>query len=561
MSRFNYWVGLVTGAVAMIIAPVAIRAQQQQLKPGPTPIEVSVKPSPAIPGATVTISGESVALQERRTVTIAIKPPSGAPLALTANLDAHETYSAKHKVPGVGSYSVTVTAPDGKAKRTTSFSVVAPATSLARSTQAVQRLFAAMRDVAPAAREQVIASPPSPAQEELATKLQTLQQQLQGAPAQITKLRQGLTGLNEFVAKYPEAMAELQPMYDALSEVTTEADVMERQLRDRVKSLRSDRTLCDDLDAVNEALGFLSLAMNVTLNPLRTLANILVDKTLPDRVLSRIPQLQTPADKFAASSVIKQAYNAQQGFTSFLDGQVGFVNDALQAATQKYFGAYCEKFEGPMRAQFHLEYFEGGRKWLAYDVKLDGVLYLRYEKGKSSASGIPVSGEIEGNATGFSIWEDFLVINPWARKLTLARKAVPAIPAPYVAELGKMGRFAVMPNYFYIPLKGMLQGEKLALTFDAPRQDFAGKAKFRVMYVLLSPVLPIPQVALVQLPYQGADYILTRGTRREPVFTVQVDAANKVSRIKRTFTRDEERPGSLVARFKIDIDACNPSCP
>src|SRR5690606_1212925 len=258
---------------------------------------------------------------------------------------------------GAGTYRITATAPDDKATKHVTVKVLAPAAYTPNAASAVQRVFNRISAGTTSLRQHAAETPPSPAQQEFAEKLDALAEQVKQAPAKLKAFREGIAPLDQLAQKHPEAMAELQPAYDAIGELAAEAERMEDELARRVKDLQAERTLCDDLDAVNEALGAFSLAMSVTISPLKTLMNVFVDKTLPDRILSKVPALSDSQDKFAASTAIKQAYAATDGLNAWIDGQVGFLNDLIQFGVQEYFGVYCEKFEGPVKALFHLEFF------------------------------------------------------------------------------------------------------------------------------------------------------------------------------------------------------------
>ncbi|HSJ16371.1 MAG TPA: hypothetical protein VK939_18330, partial [Longimicrobiales bacterium] len=412
-------------------------------------------------------------------------------------------------------------------------------------------------------REQVTQQPASPPQAELVEMLEELAAGLEQAPA--VKLRQGLVPLDKLVQQHPAALAELQPAYDALAEAGASAEEMTPELRERLQNVKVER-LCEDIHVAGEALGFVSLAMSLTLSPITTLMNVLVDKTLPDRVLSSVPELAAnPGDKFVVAETIKQAYGGVQGFASFAQAQVGLLNDIAQFATESMFRTYCEKYEGPIKALFHLEYFEQGERWYAYDVALDGKLVLRYQKGAGSGDETPVRGEFVGSASKFTVWENLTVIQPAVRRYLVERRAFPPVAVPAPAELGLMGNIgssklgAPGVYYFNVPVEGVIKGEELALKFEDARADYDGHAKAKVIYIFMEPLLPIPQLYVGEFPYLGAHYILTRATRREPVFKMAVDA-KKQSRFKRTFEREEKSPGSYLLRWKLDVEACNPSC-
>jgi hypothetical protein len=145
-------------------------------------------------------------------------------------------------------------------------------------------------------------------------------------------------------------------------------------------------------------------------------------------------------------------------------------------------------------------------------------------------------------------------------------------PVPYLPEGGKLGRAALgmmgaVPGYFRVPVEGLLDDDRLTLKILPAAQDYADRVVGMVAYVLWSPQVLIPQVKKFDVGYQGAHYILSRGTHTErgtsdEPFTldVEVDAPNGVARIRRTFERREEEPGSYLLTWEIDLTACNPAC-
>lgn len=564
VRRPNSAVALLAALLVLItLARPAPAFSQAPLEKAAAPIAVEVKPSPAAVGSSVSITGSSIVLEGHRTIQIAVHPPQGQPVALKADLDANGEFTTSYTVSTGGSYTVVATSPDGKATAETVLSVIVSVGVTEQSATAIQQLVAETKESALRLKEQVAQQPPSPPQEELVEMLDELAAELVQAP--VVKLRQGMVALDKLVQQHPAALAELQPAYDALADAAASAEEMTTEMRNRLQNLQVNR-LCEDIHAASEALGFVSLAMSLTLSPITTLMNVLVDKTLPDRVLSSVPELATnPGDKFVVAETIKQAYGGAQGYASFAQAQVGFINDIAQFATESMFRAYCEKYEGPISALFHLEYFEQGERWYAYDVALDGKLVLRYQKG-GAGSEIAVRGEFEGSATKFTVWENLSVLQPSVRRYLVERRAFPPVAIPAPGELGQFGNIGTSKlgapgiYYFNVPVAGIIMGDELALKFEDARADYDGHAKARVIYIFMEPLLPIPQLYIGEFPYFGAHYILTRATKREPVFKVSLDEANNRSVLTRTFEREEQEAGSYRIRWKLDVEACNPSC-
>jgi hypothetical protein len=333
-------------------------------------------------------------------------------------------------------------------------------------------------------------------------------------------------------------------------------------------------TQCDRIDWAAEALNFMGLAFSLVGSASQVAIGLLADKTFSTRVSSRIPALaQNSKAKFAFDNSVKHTVTLLQGFETWRGGIHTYVGDLAAFAMQEAFGVYCEKFEGPLKAHLHLEYLEGNQKWLAYDVALTGMLFLRYEKGTSSP--IAVTGEFEGKADFSKPWENLIVLEPQFKPHVFAHWArPPALGAvPYLPEAGKVGRGALgllraVPGYFFVPVEGLLEGDKLMLKIKPATRDYDESAKGWIAYVLWSPQVWIPQVKKFDVKYQGAHYILSRGTHKDRgthgqpfPLQVTVDKARKLSIIQQRFTRKEHEPGNYLLTWDIDLKACNPACP
>lgn len=559
--------------LALLLALAAGGAAAQKLEKVPTPIDVAPRPALVLAGAEVELAGSSVALQSRRTVTLLVRNPKGKELSLEATLDDAGRFSRQVRAVEVGAYQVFATAPDGKAHAQATFTVATPAgfgeQAIAEGRALLESARASVSRLVAAAEK----APPSPPREELVGRLHELEGRLADAPQKLDGLATVIADVDTIVGPHPATAPEFQPLFDALGEVAGRADPLAAELVERVRQIEVGITDCDRLDMAGEAIGFLGLAVGLVGKPIQVAVNLLADRTFSTRLSARDPDLAQNANaKFAVDNAVKHAAVIAQGLEGWRAGVYTYVNDLVGFASQKVFGVYCEKFEGPFEAAFHLVYSQGDQAWLAYDVALKGMLFLRYEKGGSPTQ---VSGEFEGVADFSNLKENFLVVESWAKPYTIARWARnPALVGDvYLPEAGKFGRAALgalraNPSYFFVPVEGLLSGDRLALKFKAATQDYPERVKGKVIYVLLEPSLPIPEVAKVEVKYQGAEYILSRathqgrGTSAEPVpLEITIDAAHKVSRIEKTFDRHEQEPGSFDLTWKLRLKACNPGCP
>jgi len=560
-------------AAGSILAPGA--ADAQKLEKVPTPIDVTAKPALVLVGGVVELSGASVVLQRRANVTLVVRNPQGKQLTLTAALDGNGRYSSKVQAQTLGTYQVVATAPDGKARAQTTFAVAAPVAFGEQAVTAARQLLATAQQNVGKLAAAAAKAPPSPPQQDLIGRLDELSGRLSGAPQQLDQLEVVIQDVDTIVGPHSATLPEFQPFFDALGEVNERASGIADDLVERVRQIEVGITDCDRLDMLGEALSFLGLALDLVGKPIQVIGNLAADKTFSARLSARDPALAANGDaKAVADNAVKHIATLMSGVEGWLSNIYSYVGDLAGLAAQKVFGVYCEKFEGPFEAKFHLEYRQGSATWLAYDVGLKGMLFLRYEKGSSPTQ---VSGEFEGVAEFDGLRENFLLLEPWAKPYTIARfvRSSPLATGGglYLPEAGKLGRAAlgmlrVNPSYFFVPVEGLLTGSSLALKFKPATQDYPDRVKGRVVYVLVEPSLPIPEVAKVDVQYQGAGYILSRATHKgrgssgEPFpLQITVDAKNKVSRIDQTFNRHENEPGSFDLTWNLRLNACNPACP
>ncbi|MGH7579247.1 MAG: hypothetical protein ACREM9_03685 [Gemmatimonadales bacterium] len=568
------WTSETAVPVVLVLALVPAPMQAQRLQTVPTPIDVTAAPQLVVIGAEVELRGTSVALKDRKQVTLTVQPPTGPATTLQAELDAEGAYSVSFVVEMAGKHVVTATSPDGKNKDTAGFQAATPASVSHQAANAAGSLLQHTRQQTTKLTGAVAQMPASPSQQELEERLAELETRLAGAAPQLARLREAMDGLDKIVERYPEAYPEFAPIYQELADMQAAADPLADDLSEQVAELAGGITQCDRMDWAGEALNFVGLAFSLIGSASQVAIGLLADKTFSTRVSARIPALARDSKaKFAFDNSVKHSVTLMQGFEAWRGGVHTYVGDVATFAMQEAFGVYCEKFEGPVEARLHLEYLEGNQKWLAYDVELTGMLFLRYEKGKGSP--IPVTGEFEGKANFSRPWENLIMLEPQFKPHVFAHWARP--PAlgvvPYLPEAGKVGRGALgmlraVPGYFFVPVEGMLEGDKLMLRIKPATQDYDERAKGWVAYVLWSPQVWIPVVKKFDVKYQGAYYILSRGTHQErgaheQPFPLQVtiDKAKKISTIQQRFTRKEHEPGNFLLTWDIDLKACNPACP
>jgi hypothetical protein len=550
--------------VLLLVWPLT-RAAAQGLASAPTPVEAAVRPSAVLPGAAVTIAGTSFQVGTRATVSVVVAPPGGAPVTLSAPLDAAGGWSIGFsQTRTVGRYAVTATAPDGRGSARTSFDVLAVGAATQVVDKDIDTVLAEEERVFDAIDTVLARAPPSPpaaAAQQKAANGKATRAKLQ---ADWSRAKDEIERLNQLITDYPILMtsAELMDAMGGVAGLQPELEARAPDLVQAEKAIAKASNLCENLDDINEALSLVSLLTDLMGKPLEKLNNLLLDKDFPDRLLANVPPDQRTTNfKLAVSESFKALVAIARGGPLGFGTLAAFASDLAGFMAQQVFDTYCEKFTGPFTAQFSEELFQGPISFWSYTETLKGKISLRYQKDAGDGA-IPLTGELDGNGTAFTLKENLRALEKDLRVRAglVARKAFAPIGASFVAQAGRLVR-TLVPSSFSVPITGTLKGNQLTFTIpEGGGRDFSSQVVGRAIYVFLAPAAPLPSVQVARLDYQKAWWVLSRGTEGSPTFTVTVPAGQKYSLIQRSFSREQQMARFKVT-FKVDIQACNPDCP
>jgi hypothetical protein len=552
-------------AALLVAGAFAGSAHAQGLAAAPAPIDLSVQPSVAVPGMRVQIGGTSVPMGPQSRVKVGVAPPGKPPTILLAPIDEQGTWSVQFgQTQAVGKYSVVVTAPDGRGNAQGGFEVRA-AGAAATNAIAKARTFIAKERAAIKEIEEVFQKgTPSPPVVELEKKLQMEDPPFSSADDNLGKADEGLRQLGQLLEQYPALQTSVELM-DAMGNLAQLADQLDKntaELDKKIAAVKKTSNLCDDLDAINDALAFVSFWTDLIGKPLEKLNNLLLDKDLPDRLAAMLPPDQRSTNfKFTVSESFKGIAALMRGGPPSLGTLAAFASDLAGFVAAQVFDFYCEKFQGELQASYQEDLYNGNLKFWSYTEKLRGRVVLRYEKATGQPQ-IPLSGELEGNGTTFTLWEDLLVLEKDARVARNLWKKWDVAPlgVPYLPMAGRTAR-QLGPSSFSVPVTGTLKGDQLTLTIpEGGGADFSPAVAGRAVYLFMLPGSIIPDVQMAKLPFQKAWFVISRGTRGSPTFTVKAVAGRNYSEIDDSFTRSE-KGAKFEVSFRVQIRACNPECP
>ena len=538
-------------------AIVSSRLQAQAAGDGPTTtpgahVDVSAKPAVLLAGQKVVISGSTGYTAKQNQASVRVRHASGTPAAtLTTPVTQKGQFSLTFSDTAKGgTYQVTVTSPDGKGTGSTTFRVETIASLAAQVEKLAGELDARTKKLLKFLEDTAASQPASPERDQLVVKAQQLQEQAKAVNMPPTKM---LGELKKLVPR-PNATAPVDPeIFQGLSDWVPEAEEAIEEI-DAARIGEKPAPLCETLNTAIEGAKFASYAFSITATLLKTLVNIGIDKGVP--VLVQKLGITGP-DATATSLGIKTAAAGLQGAVSATTTAITGITDFIEAGVTTVFNKYCGTFDGPLHVGMTMVWNEGNLPWLKYGLRLDGRFRLRFAKSAPAGKPIYLTGELEGNATNFTFWEDVTVAEPLSKGiLVLERRWLAPIPfldsTASPADFGMAAR-AATPAYFNVPVIGEMSGNTITMQFKEARVDFSPAVKNRLLFVVMTPLMPTFKV--FTFPIQKAHWVLSKGFSDPTTLTVSKEGGVETIRMKGAKAHRETSNKSVVVDWVINVDA------
>jgi hypothetical protein len=598
-------------AVAVLVLFSAARpaAADSPMAKTEAPISAKATPSLTLPGSDVTIAG-TTANFGKGAVTLQVAGPGGKTAALKATVQTDGSFKAHYKPDGVGAYTVTLTAPDGKGTTTASFKVVSAAGLGADSATKVVSLNASILKAVTRLKEMQDSLPASPAKDESQKRLDDLQKKLAEVQKTSGVYQQSVTGFTAFLNANPDLVAAglgaqtagagggaggqyagadsarsepdpskpvIEDLMDGLRQNGEAEEKRSQEIDDVLQKSKSEGVQCELMDTAIEITNAIDLAFNVEEKALKFFINIVNDKRMGLLVDTVAKEDAKPDLKFHVTEAVKTATPiALLGGATVIKTALGVANDYAGWYLGHQFDKYCEKYEGPLTGHFAVQLrADNGNTWLTYSYDFEGKTTLRFAKQDqiqpdAKYQAYALTGRIEGNANHFKAVEDALQLDKNPAKLRqnlIFRHVFTPLGSPYLDELGLAGRTAT-PGYFQVPVTGELVKDKITLKFKNAIFDFAPTVKFQVVLVFLELVTGVPMVEMASMPAQDGYFFVSRGMHDHPeadpkddppTFFVKTEGKSAVA--TKHFARhyNDDKAG-ITVDWTIDAKLCNPSC-
>ncbi len=593
--------GMTAGALALAAALLAgpLHAQDDQ----PQPMGVWAFPEWVIQvRGQVTLSGVTVNDGRRTQATLVVTGPDGAVTRLVAPVSsqsgAFELRLRPYTAPG--RYTVLALAPDGRGRDTTSFRVLTAAEAAQEPMDEYEDIEEAADSAVRTVRKLLDQLPTSPAKQEATAKLDALARELARRPERTAAFREALGGIRALATKYPQALPALAPGLGRLAQWTRASRLSREELNTQLLNSAAQGIQCERINAASEGIKVASAVLNLAGSAVavataffKDFAADLAAAKLPASVagdagfqfataqmvkngntyLEQVRKFvgRAPVPEFGESAEGAVAQSARAGagrheFAATVGGTIpGMLYDLAGLVTAKVFARYCEKFEGPVQAALHVDFFTatGARFW-SYDIELEGRLALRYAKPEPGQRAVRVTGEFYGSGTRFGAWED--VLRSLDPKLMTGNVVFKRVFLPAGAPFTELeGRYlgALGPRAFLVPVTGDLVDRRLTLTIQPARTDFTG-LEAKAFYVIAGlRTMGFPITVTVPLPYKDAHFVLTRAAdaRDRPlVLDVKVPTGTGAMTVDTLLERPKVKGDGNEAGYRMKLRICNPGC-
>jgi hypothetical protein len=507
-------------------------------------LQLSLSSTKVLQGGTVVIAGSSVMYGSLKQVAMTITGPS-VNYSKNIPLNANGSFSTTWQAGGAGDYLVTVKSSNGKEQKSATFSAFR-FVEMDRLTDDNKKATTNAYDNLKAQTDLVIGQLSPTDASDLKKKMDDVTQKKDKVLKLFDDLDIAGKGLDGVEKKYgqltPDISADLSQLTDLLS---TQAQQM-AQANTMAAHKPSDNTICEYLVMVSEACAAFSTITNFWAKSMGgVLKNIAIDKAIPTAAggVNGMTQVNKDAGNIhkECDKVVTTALYDTESLTSAL-GVAGFAGDIAQMCIDHFLKKYCAVMSGNLNHDYQCTFTNDDHKvWWKYNYTTEATINLRYPKNNSGGRIIKMKGNIEGNATKFSIFQDMEQMQEFKDKMKNRAKLYPIqiyapTAAPFatsqhdVAGFGAVARAVVTPAYFNIPIDADYDTEakKLKIYLNSPIMDF-NPVTVSYIYVYIAIAAGIPLVTRVNFPINTVKLTLGKVIEKNNDFNIQTDSGNNLS--------------------------------
>ncbi|MEO7043880.1 MAG: hypothetical protein ABI091_01145, partial [Ferruginibacter sp.] len=384
-----------------------------------------------------------------------------------------------------------------------------------------------------------------------ADALQKKMDDFTGKKDQFLKQLDGLAaagkGVGEVEKKYGGLPSStLKNLSDMTDVISTQTNQVEKAI-DATDHKAYDNSVCEYLVMVSEACAAFSTFSNFEGDLSKVIKSIAGDKV--GRAVAGYgasSALGSDAAGKAAGECASLYVGAETESKALVTkfNYASFGGDIVQMCSDGLLKRYCTVLSGELNEKYECKYRNAEKNvWWDYTYTTGATINLRFPKHSSGGNIQKMKGNIEGNATKFTIFQDAQEIDDY-KKAMKGREVLTKFysvclhsPAsvPFTAAdadknvgFGAVARSMVTPACFNIPIDADydLVQKKLTIYVNDALVDFSPAVCYIYGYIVIAAGIPL--VTRVNYPINSVKLTLGKVIKENKTFNVEEDAKNNI---------------------------------
>ncbi len=369
----------------------------------------------------------------------------------------------------------------------------------------------------------------------------------------------------------PDLQTNLTILTDGLAAQATQIETLTKQATHQPY----DNTICEYLQMVNEACAAFSTftyfftpegMLQKTMTGIAK--SVAMDKGVTMAVGSTAPNASGLAPDLY-KEVAKQATALAEDSKALSNemGQAGLAGDLIQICSNYIMSKYCGMLSGDMSQDYKCTFLNNDNaKWWEYTYHNEATVNLRYLKSAATATLIKMKGNIEGNATKFTIFQKVSEMDDYKKAMknranifSVCLWVPPTVPvatskADQQAGFGAIARAVVTPAYFNIPIDADYNPEtgQMKIYVNEALVDYSSEVEYQFGYIVIAAMIPL--VTKVHFPINKAKLTIAKVIEKNNDFQVSADANGKLS-FSKTAQWTNGPDGAIVHLINIKMSA------
>ena len=523
-------------------------SQNNQYNSNGSFINLNLSSDRIIAGGAVQITGSSIRYQNFKSVTVTIAAEDGSRKeSRTLPLDTSGAYSTIWQLNTDDSYMVTAKSSDGKSSISKELGVYKPDDI----DSVIEPLKTGLTKASDKLKEDIdkvkttLTGQDGDALQKKMNDFSDLKDKILKQLNDVAAAGKGLTNVEKKYGGLPSSvLANLSDMTDVVSQETKQIDVA----IEATEHKSYDNSVCEYLVMVSEACAAFSTCMSFEGKFTKTVLNIANGKAYPAVASYGAGALTGGSDaagKAAAecSSLFLGAATESEALKANFS-PLSFGGDIVQMCSDLLLKKYCAVMSGDLNHKYECTFRNKSNDvWWDYTYTTEAVISLRYPKNNKGGNIIKMKGNIEGNATKFTIYQNAQQIDEYKDAMkgrerftqfySLCLHKPVAIPFSAASAdkdigFGAVARAIATPASFNIPIDADydVAQKKVTIYVNDALVDFTPVVCY--IYGYISIAAGIPLVTRVNYPINSVKLTLGKAIKENSHFTVQTDADNNL---------------------------------